>query len=86
MGCLSCFESGGGIGGLALAVILNKFSDDVKIDLYESAAEFTQVGAGISVWKRTWYIIKLLGLDEDLGKMAVKPPVEKSRKCTARCV
>lgn len=52
----------------------------MEIDLYESASQFTQVGAGISVWKRTWYIIQLLGLDGDLGKMAVKSPVDVPRK------
>ncbi|KAH8119851.1 hypothetical protein DFH11DRAFT_11993 [Phellopilus nigrolimitatus] len=67
---------GGGIGGLSLAVVLNKYCSDVQIDLYEAAPQFTEIGAGISVWKRTWFIMQLLGLDASLGKMTVKPPVD----------
>ncbi|THG99501.1 hypothetical protein EW145_g7256 [Phellinidium pouzarii] len=68
--------SGGGIGGLTLAVVLNKYCNDVHIDLYESASQFTQIGAGVSVWKRAWFIMQSLGLDISLGKMAVQPPVD----------
>ena len=50
-------HSGGSPGGLSLSVILNKLNvgreHDVHIDLYESAPAFTEIGAGISVWKRT---------------------------------
>ncbi|KAI5117644.1 hypothetical protein M0805_001300 [Coniferiporia weirii] len=70
---------GGGPGGLALAVVLNKYCSDVHIDLYESAPQFTEIGAGISVWKRTWFIMQTLGLDASLGKMAVKPPVDEPK-------
>ncbi|EJC99819.1 FAD/NAD-binding domain-containing protein [Fomitiporia mediterranea MF3/22] len=68
---------GGGIGGLSLAVIIGKHCKDVKIDLFEALPQFTEIGAGISVWKRTWFIMKELGLDETLGKMAVEPPVDE---------
>ena len=70
-------KSGGGPGGLALAVVLGKFGANVDIDLYEALPQFTEIGAGISVWKRTWFIIKALGLDETLGKLAVRPPVDE---------
>lgn len=67
--------SGGGIGGLALAIVLYKYSNSsLCIDLYESTAEFSQVGAGVTIWERTWYIFKLLGLDEDLEDAGVMLP------------
>ncbi|KAL5530919.1 hypothetical protein ACEPAG_3795 [Sanghuangporus baumii] len=70
---------GGGIGGLSLAVVLGKYCDDIHVDLYEALPEFTEIGAGISVWKRTWFIMQELGLDEMLGKMAVQPPFDELR-------
>ena len=36
------------------------------VDVYESAIKFTQVGAGISVWPRTWGVLKALGMAADL--------------------
>ena len=59
---------GGGIGGLTLAVALSRLDLDklVQVDIYESTAKLTQIGAGITVCPRGWDIIKDLGLDEDL--------------------
>jgi len=69
---------GGGIGGLSLAVVLQKFSKkDIQIDLYEAKDKFAEIGAGLTIWKRTWYIIQALGLDKALGEMAIQPPVEE---------
>ena len=69
--------SGGGVGGLSLAVVLGKYCSDINIDLYEALPQFTEIGAGISIWKRTWVILKELGLDVGLEKLAVEPPVEE---------
>lgn len=78
----SCFQySGGGPGGLALSVVLGKYCDDVHIDLYEDTPNFIEVGAGISVWKRTWSILQTLGLDKSLGDLVVDPPVDELSKC-----
>ena len=41
-------------------------SSDVEINLYEQAAQITEIGAGITVWPRTWELLKSLGLGEDL--------------------
>ncbi|EJC99781.1 FAD/NAD-binding domain-containing protein [Fomitiporia mediterranea MF3/22] len=68
---------GGGIGGLSLAVVIGKYCKDVEIDLFEGLPQFTEIGAGISVWKRTWFIMQELGLDETLGKLALEPPVDE---------
>ena len=64
-----------------MAVVLGKFKADVDIDLYEALPQFTEIGAGISVWKRTWSIIEALGLEESLVKMAVRPPVDEISEC-----
>ncbi|KAF9553101.1 FAD/NAD(P)-binding domain-containing protein [Agrocybe pediades] len=65
---------GGGIGGLALAVTLKKLGVEEKITLnvYESAAKLTQVGAGVTMWPRAWEIMKNLGMEEQL--IAKLPP------------
>jgi len=68
---------GGGIGGLTLALVLDKYSNhDIEVDVYESKSAFSEIGAGLSIWKRTWQIIKNLGLETSLGEMAITPPVE----------
>lgn len=38
----------------------------LHVDVYESAVKFSQVGAGISVWPRTWEVLKALGMAADL--------------------
>ncbi|KJA17341.1 hypothetical protein HYPSUDRAFT_1023379 [Hypholoma sublateritium FD-334 SS-4] len=60
---------GGGIGGLALAVALTRLNttDTLQVDIYESAAKLTQVGAGITIWPRGWEIIRELGLEDSLA-------------------
>ncbi|KDQ59942.1 hypothetical protein JAAARDRAFT_33536 [Jaapia argillacea MUCL 33604] len=79
---------GGGIGGLTLAVALGKLSQsspnspNVKVDLYESTPKFTTVGAGISMYTRTWRAMQLLGLDGDVAKVAVQPPDEEETEGT----
>ncbi|KZP18801.1 hypothetical protein FIBSPDRAFT_955973 [Athelia psychrophila] len=40
---------GAGIGGLIFGVALGRQST-IKMDLYESANEFSELGAGIGMW------------------------------------
>ncbi|KAI0070638.1 FAD/NAD-P-binding domain-containing protein [Panus rudis PR-1116 ss-1] len=63
---------GGGIGGLALAVALTRSpaKSKIHVDVYEAASTFEEIGAGIMMWERTWRILELLGLGEELGKVA----------------
>ncbi|RDB27733.1 Salicylate hydroxylase [Hypsizygus marmoreus] len=69
---------GGGIGGLAAAVALSKYSD-IDVDIYEAATQFSEVGAGIGVWPRVWKILEHLGLSEDLARVtALKPSYDLS--------
>ena len=65
--------SGGGVGGLACAVALTRYPD-IQVDIYEAAREFTEVGAGVGVWPRAWKVVEDLGLDQELGKVAVVAP------------
>lgn len=60
--------SGGGIGGLTLAVALSRLDLEnlIEVDIYESAPQLTQVGAGITFWPRAWKILQKLGLEEAL--------------------
>ncbi|KAJ3781222.1 FAD/NAD(P)-binding domain-containing protein, partial [Lentinula aff. detonsa] len=67
--CLN-FCSGGGIGGLTCAVAL-KDCPNIDLDLYEQAAQITEIGAGITVWPRTWVFLKSMGLEKDL--LAILP-------------
>ncbi|KAH9920772.1 uncharacterized protein B0H18DRAFT_582726 [Fomitopsis serialis] len=68
---------GAGIGGLALAVVLGKFERPeapIEVNLYERYPEIAMLGAGISVWQRTWRVMELLGLDKELSDAAERPP------------
>ncbi|KAI1796790.1 FAD/NAD(P)-binding domain-containing protein [Ganoderma leucocontextum] len=69
---------GGGVGGLVCAVALSRYHD-IQVDVYESASAFTEIGAGIGVWPRTWKILAALGLTDDFAKIAIVPPTEQPR-------
>ncbi|KAH7878971.1 uncharacterized protein C8R40DRAFT_1263123 [Lentinula edodes] len=64
---------GGGIGGLACAVALKDYTN-IEINVYEQAAQITEIGAGVTVWPRTWEILKSLGLEKDLSVLLKEPP------------
>ena len=51
-----------------MAVALSKHAD-LHIDLYEAADQFSEIGAGVMFWARTWKVLSLLGLAEDLSKV-----------------
>ncbi|KDR82014.1 hypothetical protein GALMADRAFT_221903 [Galerina marginata CBS 339.88] len=60
---------GGGIGGLTMAVAFSHMNleESIQVNVYESAAKLTQVGAGIGLWPRGWEIWKSMGLEEALA-------------------
>ncbi|GJJ12598.1 hypothetical protein Clacol_006841 [Clathrus columnatus] len=66
-------NSGGGIGGLCFAVALSRFPN-VRVDVYEAAAQFKEIGAGVMIWAKTWRILQLLDLDKEASKIAHAPP------------
>ena len=61
--------SGGGIAGLVFSIALSRFSDNIQIDIYEAAHEFTEIGAGVGFMLRSWKIMRALGLDKELKSM-----------------
>ena len=85
---LSCKvqNSGGGIGGITLAFFILKYATDIHVDLYEAGPQFSEIGAGITVWKRTWKIMQLLGLDGQLGEIAMKVPKEELSECCVQSI
>ena len=72
--------SGGGIGGLTLAVALSK-AKDVQVDVYEATSKFSEVGAGVGMWKRTWNVMEELGLGDDLKEMIGRELSNDLGKC-----
>ncbi|EIW52781.1 FAD/NAD-P-binding domain-containing protein [Trametes versicolor FP-101664 SS1] len=61
---------GAGIGGLLLALFLQKDAPDVAVEIYESTAQLVEVGAGIGFWPRMWEMFIYLGLEDDLLKIS----------------
>ncbi|MFE5482307.1 FAD-dependent monooxygenase [Streptomyces sp. NPDC056527] len=53
---------GGGIGGLAAAVALHRRG--WRVEVLERAPEFTEIGAGISLWPNALHALDVLGLAE----------------------
>ncbi|KAI0787948.1 FAD/NAD-P-binding domain-containing protein [Fomes fomentarius] len=67
---------GGGISGLTLAIALSRYAppdSPIAVDIYEADKEVRTVGAGITVWPRTWAVMRHLDLYEDLSRVAVQP-------------
>ncbi|KAL1727078.1 hypothetical protein EV714DRAFT_286736 [Schizophyllum commune] len=62
---------GGGIGGLTLALAIQRFCDMSQLDvhIYEVASQFSQIGAGINIWGRVHKIFTNLCLDADLARL-----------------
>lgn len=61
-------NSGGGIGGVAMALALSHFAKDkdFKVDIYEAKQNFSEIGAGLTFSLRPWRILRSLGLDKEL--------------------
>jgi 2-polyprenyl-6-methoxyphenol hydroxylase-like FAD-dependent oxidoreductase len=60
---------GGGIGGLATAVALAR--RDHQVEVLERAREFTEVGAGLSIWPNALRALDALGLGEPVRERAL---------------
>jgi 2-polyprenyl-6-methoxyphenol hydroxylase-like FAD-dependent oxidoreductase len=59
---------GGGIGGLASAVALSR--RDWQVEVLERAPEFTEVGAGLSIWANGLRALDALGVGESIRQHA----------------
>jgi len=64
---------GGGITGATLANLLLKHQDKILFDVYESAKKFTEIGAGLGLWKRAMDVFEGAEIYEEALKIAVKP-------------
>ena len=65
---LSIAIVGAGIGGLAAAATLRRVGHDVRI--YEQAQAFTRIGAGIQQSPNSVKVLRKLGLEPRLRKLA----------------
>src|SRR5256885_13132064 len=63
---------GAGIGGLALAGLLSRQGGNVRV--YEQATEFLRIGAGIQMSPNAMRVLRALGLEPLLRKLAFEPP------------
>lgn len=63
---------GGGIGGLFAALCIHHHCKDlqVKIDVYEQASEFKEIGAGVGLGVNAARLFHKLGIGEDLNALA----------------
>jgi len=71
MARLKVLIAGGGIGGITAMLALRQRGIDVQ--LFEQAAAFGQVGAGIQVSSNAARILLKLGLGEALKRVATYP-------------
>ncbi|CAN7216244.1 3-hydroxybenzoate 6-monooxygenase [Polaromonas sp. LjRoot131] len=63
--------SGGGIGGLAAAMVLAQ--DGHRVTLFEQAASFGEIGAGIQLGPNIFRMFDYLGLTEAVNRVAFFP-------------
>ncbi|KAF9445791.1 salicylate hydroxylase [Macrolepiota fuliginosa MF-IS2] len=63
---------GGGIGGLTLAAAIGQLDHghDIEIHLYEAAPKLGEIGAGLTIFNRTWELLATLGCREAIKKRA----------------
>jgi salicylate hydroxylase len=65
---------GGGIGGLFAALSIHHYChlQNVQIDIYEQAPEYTEIGAGVGIGPNAATLLGKLGLMEEALKIAGK--------------
>src|ERR1700686_1570732 len=68
---LSIAIVGAGIGGMAAAATLRQIGIDVRV--YEQAPRFARVGAGIQMMPNSMKVLRRIGIEERLSRVAFKP-------------
>lgn len=68
---------GAGIGGLALAGFLAR--KGARVQVYEQAAQFQRLGAGIQMSPNAVHVLRALGLEPELRRLAFQPPAWTNR-------
>ena len=69
---------GGGIGGLAAAVLLTQ--DGHRVRVFEQASRFARVGAGIQMTPNAMKVLRRIGAEPTLRKVAFQSPAGISRE------
>ena len=59
-----------------MAVALSRYPN-IRVDVYEAAGQFKEIGAGVMIWARTWKILSSLGMEEEFSRIAHAPPDSK---------
>src|SRR5947207_12686222 len=68
---LSIAVVGAGMGGLAVAATLRRVGIDVQI--YEQAARFARIGAGIQMMPNSMKVLRGIGIEQRLRDVAFAP-------------
>src|SRR5262249_61142066 len=68
---LSVAVIGAGMGGLAVAATLRRVGFDVQV--YEQAARFARIGAGIQMMANSMKVLRGIGIEERLTKTSFAP-------------
>lgn len=66
---------------MTAAIAISRFSSqnkDIHVDIYEGAQAFFEIGAGVSVLRRPWLILKDIGLESALRNIT-KVPIEEDK-------
>jgi 6-hydroxynicotinate 3-monooxygenase len=69
---------GAGMGGLTAAATLRRIGAEVHV--YEQATRFGRVGAGIQMTPNAMKVLRTLGLEEHLVRIAYRPAVMRNRE------
>jgi len=69
---------GGGIGGMTTALSLSRVGWSVR--LYERAAAYSEIGAGIMLTPNATRVLRHLGVEAALNECAVRPPASVYRR------
>jgi salicylate hydroxylase/6-hydroxynicotinate 3-monooxygenase len=68
---------GAGMGGLTVAATLRRIG--VEVEIYEQASRFARIGAGIQMTPNPVKVLRALGLEEHLLRVAFRPSVMRNR-------
>src|SRR5262249_55500779 len=77
-GKISIAVVGAGMGGLAVAAMLRRISADVHV--YEQAHHFSRVGAGIQMLPNAMKVLRGIGIEERLRRVAFEPVSHLNRE------
>ena len=81
---LSIAIVGAGMGGLAAAAALRRVGIDVTV--YEQAAQFARLGAGIQIGCNAMKVLRGLGLEERLRGQSFYPRSWNNRLKSGQCL